>query len=48
MEELFDVTTLQGGEKIYYLNYDNGKFLIDEGVVKGQNLYKDGTDDELY
>jgi hypothetical protein len=42
-EETFDVTTLTGGEEVHYLNRDKGEFLVDQGTVKGENLYKDGV-----
>lgn len=38
-----DVTTLQAGDVVHYHNYDQGKFLIDQGEVRSDNIYKDGV-----
>jgi len=38
-----DVTNLIKGDIVYYSNYDNGKFLIDRGILKGNNIYSDGV-----
>ena len=39
-----DVSALKEGDLIHYYNYDNGKFLIDKGTVKEDNLHSDGVD----
>jgi len=38
-----DPITLQNGDRVYYYNFDQGMFLIDEGIVKGGNLYTEGV-----
>lgn len=43
-KDVFDVTSVEKDDVIRYYNYDQGKFLIDSGVVKGVNSYFDGVD----
>lgn len=42
-KEVFDVTSAHKDDVIRYYNYDQGKFLIDKGVVKSINSYIDGV-----
>jgi len=41
---IFDVTTLEIGDIVYYLAHENGKFFVEQGEVRSENLYKDGVD----
>ena len=40
----FDVTTLKIGDIVHYLTHENGKYFIEQGEVKEENIYKDGVD----
>lgn len=31
------------GDIVHYYNHDQGQFLVDHGVVKGENMYTDGV-----
>ncbi|MEK4669179.1 hypothetical protein [Niallia sp. FSL R7-0271] len=42
--KILDVSTLKENDIVRYYNFDNGKFLIDEGIVKSDNIYKDGIE----
>jgi len=44
----FDVTTLKIGDIVHYLTHENGKYFIEQGEVKEENIYKDGVDDLCY
>ena len=39
-----DVSILKKGDIVYYNNYDKGEYLIDKGILKGDNLYTDGVE----
>lgn len=38
-----DVTSLKSGDVIHYLTHEKGKFLIEKGVLKGDNIYDEGV-----
>lgn len=40
---LLDVKNLKTNDIVKYLNHENGKFYIEIGVVKSENLYEDGV-----
>ena len=42
--ENFDVTTLIKGDVIHYYAHENGKFFIEQGNVKEDNIYSDGVE----
>jgi hypothetical protein len=43
MNTAVDPKILTDGDVVYYYNYDQSQFLIDQGTVKGNNLYVDGV-----
>jgi len=43
-DTLFDVTTLKIGDIVNYFAHDNGKYFIEQGEVRSENIYKDGVE----
>lgn len=43
-EKVFDVTTIERGDVVYYLTRENGRFIIETGLVKDSNYHKDGVE----
>lgn len=41
---IFDVTTLKTGDIVNYFAHENGKYFIEQGEVREENLYKDGVE----
>lgn len=39
-----DVSTLSKGDVVYYFHHKNGKFYIENGVLKEDCIYKDGVE----
>lgn len=41
---VFDVTTVEIGDIINYFTHENGKYFVEQGEVRSENLYKDGVE----
>lgn len=40
----FDVLDIQAGDIIYYLAHEDGKFYMEKGSVKEDNIYEQGVE----
>lgn len=39
-----DVSILKKGDLVSYYHHENGKFYVEQGVLKDDNLYSDGVE----